>query len=189
MKSRDEATDATDCITTLAVLFDRHGALAYGEAVTQLEHAVQCAQFAQQSGGTAALIVACLLHDVGHLLHRDAAAALAAGNDDRHELIGARWLSRWFRDEVTAPIALHVDAKRYLVATDPEYGARLSPVSRRTLAIQGGPMTVDEARSFRDHPAATDAIMLRRCDDAGKQPGLVIAELSHYLALCRQCLR
>ena len=41
----------------------------YGlEAINQLEHALQCANLAELAGETSETIVACLLHDLGHLL-------------------------------------------------------------------------------------------------------------------------
>jgi len=114
-------------------MFDEHGTLIYGEQVNQIEHSLQCATLAQQSGAKPALVVAAMLHDVGHILHRDAAGALQAGDDDKHEVLGAKYLARWFGPDVTEPIALHVQAKRFLCARDPGYHARLSPVSQRSL--------------------------------------------------------
>lgn len=180
--------EGQECLDAITQLFACHGDLAYGEDVTQLEHALQCAHFAEVAGAPHALIVACLLHDVGHMLHRDAGAALAAGVDDRHERVGAGWLARGFPMTVTGPIALHVQAKRFLVATDTDYAAGLSAVSRRTLEIQGGPMTQLEQTTFLSESTALAAITLRRCDELGKRRGLVTADLAHYLAVCRRVL-
>ena len=50
-------------------LYERRGAQQYGsEAVSQTEHALQCATLAAEGGASAELIAACLLHDVGHLI-------------------------------------------------------------------------------------------------------------------------
>ena len=43
----------------------------YDEAITELQHAVQCAELATAAGESDALVAAALLHDVGHLLLDD----------------------------------------------------------------------------------------------------------------------
>lgn len=170
-------------------LFARRGQQIYGEAVTQLEHALQCAHAAERHGADAALITAALLHDVGHMLHADAGQAFAAGVDDRHEVLGAQWLARWFVDEVTKPIALHVAAKRYLIRVDPHYAAALSTVSKHTLALQGGPMSDGEAASFAAARPGPAAVQVRRWDELGKVPGRATPTLRHFLAIASRCLR
>ena len=84
-----------------------------GEAVTMAEHQLQAAALARAAGAPDALVGAALLHDVGHLLD--------GGTDPGHGEGGASWLARWFGEEVTEPVRLHVAAKRYLVATEPSY--------------------------------------------------------------------
>ena len=117
---------------------DRYGGADYGdERVTQLAHALQCAAQAEAEGADAALISAALLHDIGHLVHDLGPSPAARGIDDRHETRGEEWLSHWFDEAVTAPVRLHVDAKRYLTGTDPEYFATLSPGSVRTISSSG----------------------------------------------------
>ena len=100
---------STTIIANLRTLFAKHGQAQYGERVTQLEHALQCASLAQASDAAPSLILAALLHDIGHFLHQDARAALQAGIDDQHEAIGAEAPARWFGPEVWQPVALHVD--------------------------------------------------------------------------------
>lgn len=180
---------ARDPCDDLEDLFHRRGQLAYGEAVDQLAHALQAAMLAEQQGEGPAMITAALLHDIGHLLHEDAAAALAIGDDDAHEALGVHHLARWFGRDVLAPIALHVEAKRYLAATEPGYYEQLSPVSRRTLAIQRGPMVAAEIAAFAANPHAAAAIRLRRIDEAAKVAGLPTPDLRHYLAIATACLR
>ncbi|MFN3241309.1 MAG: phosphonate degradation HD-domain oxygenase [Planctomycetota bacterium] len=172
----------------LAELFDRRGRHVYGESVTQLQHALQCAALAEQEEASDALVTAALLHDVGHLLHRDAQQAFDDGVDDRHEAIGASYLGAWFGDEVTRPIALHVQAKRYLCHVDPVYHRDLSPQSQATLRLQGGPMDPAEATAFGRRPHAASAIRVRRWDDAGKQPNRWTPPLSHFLKVAATCL-
>src|SRR5205823_4068872 len=54
----------------------------------------------------------------------------ADGIDARHEEEGAAWLETYFGPAVTAPIRLHVTAKRYLCAVDPAYREGLSSASQ-----------------------------------------------------------
>ena len=171
-----------DVVGEIAALFRERGGLAYGEDVTQLDHACQCASLAERDGASAALVAAALLHDVGHLLHGDAGAALEAGRDDRHERIGARYLARDFPEAVTEPIALHVLAKRYLCRVEPAYAAGLSAVSRRTLALQGGVMAAPEAERFAAMPFALDAVRVRRWDEAAKRRYAATASFDHFRA-------
>ncbi|HEX4148408.1 MAG TPA: HD domain-containing protein, partial [Pirellulales bacterium] len=78
-------------------LFREQGDSQYGgEAVSQLEHALQAAWFAERENAEPALIAAALLHDVGHLLHSLPADAPEHGVDDRHEALAAQWLARRF---------------------------------------------------------------------------------------------
>jgi gamma-butyrobetaine dioxygenase len=155
-----------------------------GEDVTQLQHALQAAAHAKAEGAPPALQLAALFHDVGHLLVKDAGAASAAGRDLRHERTGSRWLGRWYGDDVTGPIALHVDAKRVL-ARDPAYLVTLSDASRRTLALQGGPMGDDEAAAFRARPHAAEALRLRRWDDLAKDVDARVPGLEAWVETAR----
>ena len=162
-------------------LFKARGDAAYlGEPVSQTEHALQTAWAAEQAGVSDALVAAGLLHDVGHLLHDLPEDCALAGIDDAHEVRGARWLLRHFGPEVAEPVRLHVAAKRFLCATDPTYAGRLSEASRRSLRLQGGPFTPDEAAQFRKHPHAEAALMLRRLDEEAKAPGLHTPGLEHF---------
>jgi phosphonate degradation associated HDIG domain protein len=159
----------------------RFGGAEYGgERVTQLEHALQCAALAEASGAGAALISAALLHDIGHLLHDVGPEAAERGLDDRHEVLGGDWLAHWFGEDVAGPVRLHVDAKRYLTATDPGYLAMLSPASVRSLALQGGPFSGDAAAGFIARPHAAAAVRLRRWDEAAKIPGRPTPDLAHF---------
>ena len=154
-------------------LFERHGRLRYGDGITQEEHALQSAKQAIDEGAPSALVAAALLHDVGHLLvERERVPTV----DLRHEAVGARALARWFAADVTNPIALHVDAKRYLCAVDPDYFGILSPGSVRSLELQGGPMTPEEVERFEALPGAEAAARLRRWDEGAKVPGVDAGE-------------
>ena len=161
--------------------FDRHGGNDYGgERVRQLEHALQCATLAQAEGAEAPLITAALVHDIGHLIHDLGENPAAHGVDDRHELRGREWLARWFGEAVTEPVRLHVNAKRYLTATDPGYFATLSAGSVRSLELQGGPFSPDLAAGFIGLPFAPDAVRLRRWDEGAKVPGKGTPDLAYF---------
>ncbi len=162
-------------------LFARHGAAAYhGEAVSQTEHALQSAALAEGENAPDHLIVAALLHDVGHLLDGQDEDLAERGLDGRHEEAACSWLGKNFGPDVTEPIRLHVAAKRYLCAIDPDYLAGLSPASRLSLSLQGGPMNADERAEFESSPLYHDAIRLRHWDDTAKVPGLKVPGLAHY---------
>src|SRR5271163_3640071 len=93
-------------------LFQRCGDAAYhGEAVSQTEHALQSAALAERQGAPDTLVVAALLHDIGHLLDGQDEDLAVNGVDGQHEEAGHAWLSQHFGPEVTEPIRLHVDAK------------------------------------------------------------------------------
>ena len=162
-------------------LFQTRGHDAYfGEGVSQREHALQAAWLAENSNAPPALVVAALLHDIGHLIHGLPENIADQGVDGYHEAAGANWLRTYFGPEVTEPIRLHVDAKRYLCATDPTYRAMLSPSSQQSLELQGGPANPAEARALEANPLFEGAVMLRRWDDAAKVPGLKLPDFEHY---------
>lgn len=165
-------------------LLEQRGSEAYfGEPVSQLEHALQAAWFATREQAPPALVVAALLHDVGHLLHDLSEHVAEHGVDTRHEEAGYGWLLARFGTAVAEPVRCHVAAKRYLCRLEAEYYAQLSPASVRSLELQGGPFSDVEAREFERLPWHRDAVWLRRCDDAAKQPGLVVPALDTYRAL------
>jgi phosphonate degradation associated HDIG domain protein len=170
-----------DPLQEIFEVFERRGAGDYGgERITQLQHALQCAGLAESAGADAALISAALLHDIGHLVHGLGQAPAAQGIDDRHEIRGGEWLSRWFGEHVTEPVRLHVSAKRYLTAIDPGYFATLSPASVRSLQLQGGPFSPALAARFIALPGAAAAVRLRRWDEAAKASGRATAALDHF---------
>lgn len=162
-------------------LFARRGGSQYGgEAVSQLQHALQCAALAERAQATPELIVAALLHDIGHLLHELPDDAPDQGVDDHHENSGGSFLCDIFPNAVTVPIRLHVDAKRYLCAIDGCYRSQLSEPSQVSLELQGGPMTPEEVAEFELGPFARDAANLRRWDDAAKDPDCETPPISHF---------
>lgn len=168
-------------------LFRDHGDSEYGgEAVTQLEHALQCAWLAEKESAPAHLIAAALLHDVGHLLHDLPDDAPDKGIDDAHEDSGYFYLTQMFPDSVTMPIKLHVASKRYLCATQAEYTQKLSEPSLVSLNLQGGPMSCEEVEQFENNPHYEDAIKVRYWDDVGKEAGLPTPSIEHFEKYLRE---
>ena len=140
---------ADEAVAAITDLFASEGAADYlGEPVSQAEHMLQAPALAERDGAEDALITAALLHDVGHFAGTLTGHDLMQGTDTRHGENGAAWLSRWFGQEVTEPVRLHVAAKRYLCATEPGYAAALSPASVYTLGVKGGPMRGAELAEF-----------------------------------------
>jgi gamma-butyrobetaine dioxygenase len=154
-------------------LLERHGAEEYDEEIFQLAHAEQTAALARA-----------LLHDVGHLLElADRQGPRDRTTDQRHEARGSAWLAGLFPPAVTAPVALHVRAKRYLCAVDPAYFDVLSAGSVASLERQGGPMDAAEVAAFEANPGWEDAVALRRWDDEAKVPDLEVPPARSYRSL------
>jgi phosphonate degradation associated HDIG domain protein len=154
-------------------LFNQKGHSLYGgEAVTQLEHALQAATFAKNNNASDALITASLLHDIGHLLHELPDNAPDHGVDDLHEELAALFLQKHFVQEVVEPVKLHVQAKRYLCFVDATYYDSLSEPSRQSLALQGGIMNAEEAQEFEQFANYKEAVLLRTWDDLAKDPNM-----------------
>jgi phosphonate degradation associated HDIG domain protein len=180
----DSSDTGRDVLNRIAQLYEHAGRKPYDggrrESVTALAHALQCAQLAEWAGADGPLVAAALLHDVGDLV---APAADTDAADNHHELRAFDVLHGAFGPEVLDPIRLHVAAKRYLVATEPQYREALSPASILSLQLQGGPMSEEEQRRFEDEPFAPQAVLLRRWDDAAKTPGKATPSLDYYMAL------
>jgi phosphonate degradation associated HDIG domain protein len=161
----------------------------YGLAdVNQRQHALQAAWLAEQSGGSDALIAAALLHDIGHLVHDLGENPAERGVDDLHEQRGHAFLRPWFGPEVTEPVRLHVAAKRYLCATEPDYFSKLSKDSVLSLSLQGGPMTPGEVVAFEAQPQSAAAVQLRRFDEQAKVRDLETPPVRHFLPFVERCL-
>ena len=198
MKNSVEQTLAEDmaCATSqrkIGILFDymvRTGQSFYDESVTQLEHALQCANQARISKATPGQITSALLHDLGHFLldEHDADKAFLA-DDLNHEAVGADFLEPFFPDAVTTPVRLHVPAKRYLCTTDAGYYDGLSEASKRSFRLQGGVMSEEERSAFERIPYSKDALSLRRWDDLAKVKNLETSGLEIYHAVVQSCLR
>jgi phosphonate degradation associated HDIG domain protein len=165
-------------------LYAVRGGASYGEGVTQTEHAMQCAALAQTEGAAPALVIAALLHDIGHLFDSEE-DVVGADSDHRHEISGAQALKGLFDEAVRAPIALHVAAKRYLCFKEAGYFDALSPASQRSLELQGGPFNAEEAASFERRPYWREAVVLRRLDDMGKCEEVSGRAFAEFMPLMR----
>ena len=164
-------------------LYERYGPQHYDEDLSQLDHATQTAALACAAEATDALVAAALLHDVGHLLELAERDVPRRAADLRHEARGAAWLSSLFPPTVTAPIALHVRAKRYRVTVDPAYRRVLSPGSVASLERQGGALAPAEVAVFEANPGWKDAVTLRGWDDHAKDLTLTVMPLASYRPL------
>jgi phosphonate degradation associated HDIG domain protein len=168
-------------------LYFAYGSRHYGEGVTQIEHALQCAELAETQGAPDSLVVAALLHDIGHLFEKE--EDVAEGEfDGRHEALGAKRLADFFPEAVWRPVALHVAAKRYLCFIEPQYWDGLSEASKKSLELQGGRFSEEQARAFERAPYWLEAVQLRRFDDNGKQDEMSGRCFADYLPVMRKLL-
>jgi predicted HD phosphohydrolase len=180
----------------LLEMMSKFAARQYGkERVTELAHALQCAELAAGAGADEEMVLACLLHDVGRYAVAQEeindtleAAAPRAGKARGHHEVGADLIAPYVSERVAFLVRAHADAKRYLCAADPGYYDTLSKGSKHTLALQGGIMTADEAVSATTHPWWPDALRLRRWDDGAKIVGKATRPLSAWEPLVRKYL-
>lgn len=171
----------SEIVQKIIRLLEEHGDSQYGgEAVSQKEHALQAAHLAVENGEQANIVVAGLLHDIGHLLHHLPDDAPEQGVDDFHEELANDFLKQHFVDQVVEPVRLHVAAKRYLCTVEPTYLGLLSEPSIISLKLQGGPMSAEECADFEKNPFYQDAVRLRKYDDLAKIPDLEVKPVTYY---------
>lgn len=180
---------ASAIVVEIFRVFAERGQRSYGEHVTERQHALQCATFAERAGEPPAVVAACLLHDYGHLLHDLGENIADQGVDARHERIGANRLESWFPAEVVEPVRLHAASKRYLCWKEAGYHDALSDASRKSLALQGGPMNDTEAAAFERGEHYDFAVRVRRFDDQGKVPDMVTPDFEHFRPLLESLVR
>ncbi len=164
-------TLARKSVDAVLAPFHQWGHLPLGEEVSQLEHALQCAWFAQQDNAPEHIIAAALLHDIGHLVTYSETASHPEEDDQNgyHEKVGASFLAQHFDDEIVKPVRLHVAAKRYQVSTQEDYRQGLSQASYHSFLLQGGLMDASTCHAFESSPWFADALLLRKYDELGKQ--------------------
>ena len=168
------------------IFVHRGGGQYLGEAVTIAEHMLQGATIAERNGEPEEIIVAALLHDIGHFIGGSGFFSMSDTKDRFHEESGARFLAPFFPEVVVDCCRFHVAAKRYLCATEPGYFGTLSDASVHSLKLQGGPMNPEEVASFETQPNLRKLIVVRCLDDAGKQVGMATPDLAHFAPMLQR---
>ena len=175
-------------LADIGALYRQHGHIAYeGEGVSQVEHALQAAERAENEGAGPELVTAALLHDLGHLLNRLGGTPTKRGIDDQHQYYAIPFIRGVFPAAVVEAIRLHVDAKRALCALEHDYYERLSEDSKRSLALQGGVFTQQQLAEFLAKPHSDKALRVRRWDDVAKVAGARTRPLEHFLEIAERC--
>jgi phosphonate degradation associated HDIG domain protein len=182
----DQLTPQT-IVAFLGDIFQRRGGEEYlGEPVTMAEHMLQGAALAEKANMPERIIVAALLHDIGHFTSEFGTYHPGDTHDRHHEEAGAEVLEAFFPTVVTDCVRYHVAAKRYLCATKPEYFGRLSAASVHTLNLQGGPMSPEEVTEFERNPNLREIIEVRYLDDAGKHADMETPGFDHYAPMVQR---
>lgn len=183
---KDDLSQQT-IVAFLADIFERRGSEEYlGEPVTMAEHMLQGAYLAEQQGENEEIIVAALLHDVGHFTSEFGTFSMDDIHDNYHEEAGARILERFFPNIVIDCVRHHVAAKRYICATDPNYFAQLSEASTHSLKLQGGPMSAEEVAEFEKHSNVREIVKVRYLDDAAKVADMATPGFAHYAPMVQR---
>lgn len=174
-------------VAHIADIFARFGDEEYlGEPVTMAQHMLQGATLAEANGESDEIIVAALLHDIGHFTSHLGMFTMEDDHDRLHEEAGAELLEAFFPSIVTDCVRYHVAAKRYLCATRPEYLALLSEASVHSLNLQGGPMNDEEVQAFEKNPNLADIVKVRYLDDAGKEPDMKTPDFAHFAPMVQR---
>ena len=174
-------------VAFLEDIFERRGGEEYlGEPVTMAEHMLQGATIAERNGQSEEIIVAALLHDIGHFTSEFGTFSMEDTEDRFHEEAGAQVLERFFPSVVTDCVRYHVAAKRYLCATRPEYFRRLSEASVHSLNLQGGPMSEGEVAEFEQNPNLEKIVAVRYLDDAGKIADMQTPKFAHFAPMVQR---
>ncbi|MGB0969117.1 MAG: (R)-1-hydroxy-2-trimethylaminoethylphosphonate oxygenase [Halocynthiibacter sp.] len=173
--------NASNIVDFIGDIFERCGDEEYlGEPVTMAQHMLQGATIAEQNGMDDEIVVAALLHDIGHFTSEFGTFSMNDTEDRFHEEAGAKVLERFFPSVITDCVRYHVAAKRYLCATKPSYFDRLSDASIHSLNLQGGPMSDDEVAEFEKNPNLAKIIQVRYLDEAGKHPDMETPDYTHF---------
>jgi phosphonate degradation associated HDIG domain protein len=188
MTKPDIATLGRETIVPyLADVFARRGGEEYlGEPVTMAEHMLQGAAIAEEQGLPEEIIVAALLHDIGHFTSEFGTFTMDDTEDRWHEDAGAELLAPFFPPVIVDCVKYHVAAKRYLCATRPEYFRRLSEASIHSLKLQGGPMSAEEVAEMERNPHLKEIVQVRYLDEAGKRAGMETPGFEHFAPMVQR---
>mgnify|MGYP001827989882 FL=1 len=178
---------ARTIVAFLADIFERRGGEEYlGEPVTMAEHMLQGATLAENANLPEIIVVAALLHDIGHFTSEFGTFRMDDTEDRYHEEAGAQVLEAFFPTLVTDCVRYHVAAKRYLCATRPDYFNSLSDASVHSLNLQGGPMSRQEVAEFEQNPNLEQIIQVRYLDDAGKHADMETPGFAHFAPMVQR---
>lgn len=182
-----DTLNADTIVEFLASIFERRGGEEYlGEPVTMGQHMLQGATLAERQGKSEEIIVATLLHDIGHFTSEFGMFTMDDTEDRFHEAAGADVLDGFFPSVITDCVRHHVAAKRYLCATRPDYFCQLSDASVHSLKLQGGAMSKAEVEQFEKNPNLEQIIAVRFLDDAGKSPDMVTPDFWHFAPMVQR---
>ena len=176
-------------VSRILDLYTKYGTSDYiGEHITQIDHALQCAELAEKDIRLDhydiyiknCMIVAALLHDIGHLIglergHMEMQSSGSSGGSNSLGIVGHEGIGSEFLKECGLPLLVrelvgsHVQAKRYLCSTRKDYYAGVSDASKETMALQGGMMTLEEIKKFNSGLMPELKLFLREYDDLGKK--------------------
>jgi len=181
LENKFKKLNKQNIISFLAHIFEKCGEEEYlGEPVTMAQHMLQGASLAEKNGFSAEIIVAALLHDIGHFTSEFGKFSMSDENDKYHEDAGAKILEAFFPSIITDCVKYHVAAKRYLCAIKPNYLNKLSEASIHSLNLQGGPMSRNEIKDFEKNPNINKIIQVRYLDDAAKDPNMITQDFWHF---------
>jgi len=187
MNAPKQSLTRANIVKFLADIFERRGGEEYlGEPVTMAEHMLQGAAIAEAQNAPEEIIVAALLHDIGHFTSEFGTFRMDDTEDRFHEEAGARVLEQFFPSIVTDCVRHHVAAKRYLCATRPEYFDLLSAASVHSLNLQGGKMSADEVAAFEKNPNLQAIVRVRYLDDAGKDPEMETPGFAYFAPMVQR---
>ena len=184
-----QTQDKQQIVSLLFQFLKEKGQNNYDERVTQYQHAIQTAFLAMEEKAPESLVVAALLHDIGHLVADEKHAMENFRTEDLfHEEVAADFLNELFPASVIDPIRLHVPAKRYICTKDKNYLESLSNASKRSFQLQGGFMSEEVLAEFEKEPFYKDATRLRKWDDDGKVQQKQVPEIEMYAAVVEKLL-